>query len=275
MSMRMIMPTSPPLAAARNRLIVALDTPTITDARKLVATLGQEVSFYKIGLELLFGGGIELAQELKQNGKSIFLDMKFLDIGNTVEKAVAQVARLDLDLLTIHGTDTKTMAAAVRGRADADLKLLAVTVMTNLDHADLHQQGIYGKTPAALVLHRAALAKAAGMDGVISSGHEAAAVRAQIGKNFLIVTPGIRLAADTDTDTITKPGADSGAAPTNAVSTDAASSAGNDQARVMTPALAIAGGASHLVVGRPITKAADPKAAATQFIAQIASAGAR
>ena len=234
-------------AIARKRLIVALDTPSIADARTLISTLGDSVCFYKIGLELLFGGGLELAQELKGNGHDIFLDMKFLDIGNTVEKAVANVARLGLDCLTIHGTDTKTLDAAVRGRGSSDLKLLAVTVMTNLDQADLIEQGIVNKSPSELVLHRAALAKDAGFDGVISSGLEASALRAQVGAKFMIVTPGIRLASETN-------GSD------------------NDQARVMTPERAISSGASHLVVGRPITQATDPKAAADTFVAQIASA---
>ena len=237
---------------ARQRLIIALDAPSITQARELVSTLGDSVTFYKIGLELLFGGGLDLAQELKDNGHGVFLDMKFLDIGNTVEKAVANVARLGLDFLTIHGTDRKTLEAAVRGRGAHDLKLLAVTVMTNLEKADLVEQGIKDKTPSELVLQRTALAQQAGFDGVISSGHEAAALRAQSGADFLIVTPGIRL-ADTSAG-------------------DSASSTCNDQARVMTPALAIANGASHLVVGRPITQAANPKDAANSFVAQIASA---
>ena len=243
--------------AARDRLIVALDAPTSDDARELVGALGDEINFYKIGLELLFGGGLELAQELKGSGKSIFLDMKFLDIGNTVEKAVANVAGMGLDFLTIHGTDAKTMKAAVCGRGATDLKLLAVTVMTNLDESDLTQQGVTTMSPAQLVTHRAAMAQACGMNGVISSGHEAPAVRKLTGPDFLIVTPGIRLDDQ---------------AASSAGTTDSASSAANDQARIMTPARAIAGGASHLVVGRPITKAADPKAAAKRFIAEIASA---
>ena len=238
---------------AKDRLIVALDAPSIEMARDIVTTLGDSVRFYKIGLELLFGGGLELAQELKNNGSGIFLDMKFLDIGNTVEKAVANVAQLGLDFLTIHGVDRKTMDAAVRGRADAKLKLLAVTVMTNLDQDDLTQQGISGRSPADLVLHRAQMARNAGFDGVISSGHEARTIRAQSGKDFLIVTPGIRLAH-------------------NGSASDKASSADNDQARIMTPERAIEAGASHLVVGRPITKADNPKDAANRFVRKIETA---
>jgi len=229
---------------ARDRLFVALDMPTVDGARRLVETLGDTVSCYKVGLELLFGGGLEFAQGLSAAGRTVFLDMKLLDIANTVEKAARNVARLGLDYLTVHGTDAKTLEAAVKGRGPSPLKLLAVTVLTNLDQADLLQQGVNAMSPADLVVHRARLARNAGFDGVIASGHEAALVRRAVGDNFLIVTPGIRPAGG----------------------------AACDQARVMTPAAAVAAGATHLVVGRPITEAGDPVAAAAQIIAEIAGA---
>jgi orotidine-5'-phosphate decarboxylase len=231
-------------ATPRNRLFVALDVPTVDDARKLVVRLGDTVDCYKIGLELLFGGGLEFAQGLKAAGRTVFLDFKLLDIGNTVEKAAANVARLGFDYLTVHGADTKTLAAAVQGRASSKLKLLAVTVLTSLDRADLEQQGIKGMSAADLVAHRARLAQQAGFDGVIASGQEAALVRQVVGRDFLIVTPGIRPAG----------------------------AAEGDQARVMTPAAAIAAGASHLVIGRPITQAADPKTAAETILGEMANA---
>ena len=227
--------------AARERLFVALDVASVDRARVLVAELGDTVSCYKVGLELLFGGGLEFAQGLKAAGKTVFLDMKLLDIENTVAKAAANIASLDLDYLTIHGTDAKTLAAAVRGRGASKLKLLAVTVLTNLEQADIEQQGIKGMAPADLVLHRARIAKAAGVDGIVASGLEAAMIRAEVGPDMLIVTPGIRLA-----------GGEAG-----------------DQARVMTPGKAIAAGADCLVVGRPITEAADPRAVAEAFVKEI------
>jgi orotidine-5'-phosphate decarboxylase len=229
---------------ARSRLFVALDLPDVTRARAIVEGLGESVQCYKVGLELLFGGGLEFAQGLKAAGKTVFLDMKLLDIENTVAKAAANIASLGLDYLTIHGTDTKTVAAAVRGRGASKLKLLAVTVLTNLEQADIEQQGIKGMAPADLVVHRARLAKAAGVDGIVASGLEAAAIRAAVGPDVLIVTPGIRLAGGV----------------------------AGDQARVMTPGKAIAAGADCLVVGRPITEASDPRAAAEAFVAEIDAA---
>lgn len=229
--------------AATDKLIVALDFARYDDARHLVDDLGDSVSFYKVGLELLFHDGLALASEIKNDGKRVFLDMKFLDIGNTVEKAVASVADLGFDFLTIHGTDTKTMKAAVKGRGNAPLKLLAVTVLTSLDQSDLADQGIV-MTPQELVLKRARLARDAGIDGVIASGQEAAAIRAATANNFLIVTPGIRL-----------PGGDAG-----------------DQTRITTPEDALRAGANHLVVGRPITAASDPRRAAQTVLEHIARA---
>ena len=234
----------PAPTAAKDRLFVALDVASVDAARRLVAKLGDTVSCYKIGLELLFGGGLDVANELKAGGKTVFLDMKLLDIATTVEKATANIARLGLDYLTVHGHDRKTLDAAVRGRGTSRLKLLAVTVLTSLDRNDLREQGIETLSPADLVVHRARLALAAGFDGVIASGQEAALVRAAVGPDFLIVTPGIRPA-----------GAETG-----------------DQARAVTPLIAIRAGATHLVVGRPITAAADPKAAAAAIVQEIGAA---
>ena len=231
------------LQDAKDHLFVALDVADVEAARRLVAQLGDGVGCYKVGLELLFGGGLEIARSLKATGKTVFLDMKLLDIPNTVEKAARNIAGLGIDYLTVHGTDRKTLNAAVTGRGGSKLKLLAVTVLTSLDAADVAEQGIAGKTPTELVVHRAMLAKATGFDGVIASGQEAARVRTAVGPGFLIVTPGIRLAGD----------------------------AAGDQARVMTPGRAMAAGATHLVVGRPITAAADPRAAAARILADMAA----
>jgi orotidine-5'-phosphate decarboxylase len=228
---------------ARDRLIVALDMPTIDEAERLVARLGDTVSFYKVGLELLFAGGLDLARALKGEGKKVFLDMKLLDIGNTVERAVANVTEIGVDFLTVHGHDFKTMRAAVAGRGASKLKLLAVTVLTNLTGDDLKQQGS-NLAPADLVLHRAKLALQSGIDGVIASGQEAKRIRDATGPGFLIVTPGIRLTGS---------------------STD-------DQERITTPDNAIASGADHIVVGRPITQADDPKLVAETFINHIREA---
>jgi orotidine-5'-phosphate decarboxylase len=231
-------------ADAKLQMFVALDMPDVAAAEAMVARLGDEARAFKIGLELLFGGGIAFAQSLARQGKSVFLDMKLLDIPNTVEKAAANIAGLGLDFLTVHGTDRKTLDAAVRGRGNGKMKLLAVTVLTSLDGLDLVEQGISGTTPAKLVVRRALMAKAAGFDGVIASGMEAADVHAATGPEFLIVTPGIRLKAGAD----------------------------KDQARVVTPTDAIRGGASHLVVGRPITGASDPAKVAHAIVAEIAAA---
>ena len=228
---------------ASDKLIVALDVPSYDQARALAGELGDAVSFYKIGLELIFAGGLDLARELKRDGKRVFLDMKLLDIGNTVERAVANAASLGADFLTIHGVDTKTVTAAVKGRGQSALKVLGVTVLTSLDKTDLTEQGI-GAAPAELVIKRARLVQSAGADGVIASGQEAAAVRQATGPNFLIITPGIRL-----------PGGEAG-----------------DQARVCGPREAILAGADHVVVGRPITAAASPRQAAKEFLQHILAA---
>lgn len=229
--------------AVRDRLIVALDMPTLEDARRLVSSLDETVNFYKVGLELLFVGGLQFARDLKHMRKRVFLDMKLLDIGNTVERAVNNAAELGVNFLTVHGTDVKTMRAAVSGRADKPMKLLAVTVLTNLTGDDLRQQGS-SMTPAQLVLHRAKLAFETGFDGVIASGQEAEAIRSATSPEFLIVTPGIRLAG----------------------------AAADDQSRIMTPDRAISAGADYLVVGRPITEASEPKAMAETFLRHIKEA---
>lgn len=226
-----------------DRLIVALDVAGPDEARRLIAKIGTRAGVWKIGLELLFGGGAELARELAREGQKVFVDAKLLDIPNTVERATANIAAMGAAFLTVHGHDIKTMEAALRGREGHELKLLAVTVLTSLDAVDLEQQGSR-MSPAELVLHRARLRKEAGFDGVIASGHEAAQIREATGDDFLIITPGIR---------------------------PAGSEAG-DQARVMTPAKAIAAGADYLVVGRPITQADDPAAAAASIAAEIEAA---
>lgn len=232
-----------PHRSVKDSLIVALDMPSVEEAQRLVAKLDQTVSFYKVGLELLFAGGLDLAQSLKSHGKRIFLDMKLLDIGNTVERAVANARELGVDYLTVHGQDLKTLRAAVAGRGTSQLKLLAVTVLTNLTETDLKQQGIE-LSASELVLQRARLAHEAGFDGVIASGMEAAAIRAATSSSFLIVTPGIRLPGGTT----------------------------DDQERVMTPEHAITSGANHIVVGRPITQADDPVQVAETFLAHIQKA---
>jgi orotidine-5'-phosphate decarboxylase len=228
------------MTGARDRLIVALDVETVEAARALVSTLGDAVSFYKIGMELAYGGGLTLAQDLKDAGKRVFIDLKLHDIGATVERATRQIARMGMDFLTIHAYP-QTMAAARAGAGD--LKLLAVTVMTSYDDADLAEAG-YAYGVADLVARRAAQARAAGIDGLILSPLELAAIRPVVGPDMLLVTPGVRPA-----------GADAG-----------------DQKRIMTPAQAVAASADHIVVGRPITRAADPRAAAEVIVAEIAGA---
>lgn len=228
---------------ARDRLIVALDMPTREEAERLVAMLDDGVGFYKVGLELLFDGGLELAAELRQLGKRVFLDLKLFDIGNTVERAVGNATELGVDFLTIHGQDRKTLRAAVAGRGSSSLKLLAVTVLTNMNAEDLEEQGV-ALGPAELVLRRTRFAAEAGFDGVVASGQEAHLIREIAGSKMLIVAPGIRLPGTTT----------------------------DDQERVMTPARAIAAGVDYLVVGRPITEAEEPARTAATFIQHIETA---
>ena len=230
----------------RDRLIVALDMPGAEEAKSLIETLGDSVGVYKIGLELLFSGGFALAQELARHGRPVFIDAKLLDIEATVERATAAIARSGAAFLTVHALDCKTLDAAVRGRAGSKLKLLGVTVLTNLERDDLKEQGV-DRDPQELAIYRAMLAQEAGFDGVVASGQEAAALRQALGPAMLIVTPGIR-----------PPGAEV-----------------QDQARVVTPRAAIGAGADYLVVGRPITSAPDPRAAAEAIVGEIAAALAR
>ncbi len=225
-----------------DRLIVALDVPNVVEGLALAERLGDTVSFYKIGLGMLTGGGLALANELKQDhGKRIFLDMKFFDIGATVEAAVRGIARFDLDFLTVHG-DPHVVRAAREGAGGSSLKILAVTVLTSLDRADLDACLMREGSVTDLVVERAARAFEAGADGIIASPHEAALIRAlPQARGRLIVTPGVR-----------PMGSDHG-----------------DQKRVATPGQAIADGADHIVVGRPIWQAADPKAAALAVLAEL------
>lgn len=227
-----------------DRLIVALDVPHAVAGLELAAKLGNSVSFYKIGLGMLTGGGLGLANELKQDhGKRIFLDMKLFDIGATVEAAVRGLAQFDLDFLTVHG-DPHVVSAAKQGAAGSNLKILAVTILTSLDRSDLDAALIQPGDLADLVLTRAGRAFDAGADGVIASPQEAAAIRAlPEAEAKLIVTPGVRPAG----------------------------AAVGDQKRVATPAQAIAGGADHVVVGRPIWQSDDPFAAAQAIVAEIQS----
>ncbi|WP_036289187.1 orotidine-5'-phosphate decarboxylase [Methylosinus sp. PW1] len=227
---------------ARDRLIVALDVDGVETARALVARLGDSVSFYKIGMELAYGGGLPLVGELKAKGKKVFVDLKLHDIGQTVERATRQIARLGADFLTIHGFP-QTMRAARQGAGDGGLRLLAVTVMTSYDDSDLAEAG-YSVGVAELVSRRATQAKNAGIDGLILSPQEVAPMRALVGPKMALVTPGVRPAG----------------------------AALGDQKRVMTPGEAIAAGADHLVVGRPVTQAPAPRAAAEQIIAEISAA---
>lgn len=227
-----------------DRLIVALDVPNVIAGITLAETLGDAVSFYKIGLGMLTGGGLALANELKsERGKRIFLDMKLFDIGATIEAAVRGIAQFDLDFLTVHG-DPHVVRAAREGAAGSDLKILAVTVLTSLERADLDAAQIKAGAIPDLVAERAGRAFEAGADGVISSPQEAALIRAlPEAEGRLIVTPGVRPV-----------GADLG-----------------DQKRIMTPAEAIANGADHVVVGRPIHRAPDPRAAAEAILTELKS----
>ena len=227
---------------ARDRLIVGLDLPTIGEAETIVRALGDDVLFYKIGYQLVFAGGLEFARDLAADGKKIFLDMKLLDIDNTVAKGVENIARMGMSMLTLHAYP-KAMRAAVEAASGSDLCLLGVTVLTSMDEQDVIDAG-YEYDPHTLVLRRAEQARAAGMGGIVCSAEESAAVRKIVGPDMAIVTPGIRPA-----------GSDRG-----------------DQKRVMTPADALNAGSSHLVVARPIVKAADPKAATLAILAEMSGA---
>jgi orotidine-5'-phosphate decarboxylase len=229
--------------SARDRLIVALDLPTAQEAQALVARLGDSVSFYKIGMELIYGGGgLGLAERLIGAGHKVFIDLKLHDIPNTVERACAQIARLGATFLTVHAYP-QTMRAALAGAAGSGLGVLGVSVLTSADDSDLAEAG-YALGARALVSRRAAQAEALGLAGLVASAAEVAGLRAE-GRRLTLVCPGIRPA-----------GGEAG-----------------DQKRVATPGKAIADGADYLVVGRPITGAGDPRAAAEGILAEMAGVG--
>ena len=227
--------------APRNRLIVALDHSSVEEAQAMVSRLGNAVTFYKIGYQLAFAGGITFARTLTDAGKQVFIDLKLHDIGNTVAQGVKSVARLGATFLTVHAYPL-TMQAAVEAR-EGRLRILAVTVLTSMDDHDLKHAG-YDATVKALVAGRAEQARILGIDGIVCSPEEASTVRGIVGDKLSLVTPGIRPA-----------GADIG-----------------DQKRIATPTAAIAAGSDYLVVGRPIIAAPDPKAAAEAIVAEISQA---
>ena len=224
----------------RDRLIVALDVSSVAAAESMVARLGSAVTFYKIGYQLAFAGGLPFAESLVRAGKRVFLDLKLHDIGNTVARGVESVAKLGATFLTVHAYP-QTMEAAVKARG-AGLRILAVTVLTSYDDADLAEAG-FGLGVPDLVAKRAIQARDCGVDGLVCSAEEVTALRRIVG-DMTLVTPGIRPAGAT----------------------------AGDQKRVMTPAAAIRAGADYLVIGRPILEAADPQAAAEAIVAEIASA---
>lgn len=227
---------------ARDRLIVGLDVPTLKEAETIVSTLGDDISFYKIGYQLLFAGGLGFARELIESEKQVFLDMKLLDIDNTITSGVENIVRMGVSMLTLHAYP-KAMRAAVKAAQGSKLTLLGVTVLTSMDNNDLKEAG-YADSAETLVAKRAAQAREAGMGGIVCSAEESARVRDILGPGMAIVTPGIRPA-----------GADHG-----------------DQKRVMTPAEALKAGSTHLVVARPIVKAADPRAAARAILDEMTAA---
>jgi len=231
-----------PADEMRKRLIVGLDVPTLADAEKVVGALGDTVAFYKIGYQLAFAGGLDFARDLVQSGRKVFLDMKLLDIDNTVAKGVENIACMGVTMLTLHAYP-KAMRAAVAAAEGSGLCLLGVTVLTSMDEQDLRDAG-YAHDPRALVRRRAEQARDAGMGGIVCSAAEAAMVREVVGAQMAVVTPGIRPAG----------------------------AAHGDQKRVVTPADAIASGASHLVIARPIVAAGDPKAAADAILQEMRSA---
>jgi orotidine-5'-phosphate decarboxylase len=226
----------------RERLIVGLDVPTLAEAEKTVRDLDGVVSFYKIGYQLAFAGGLDLARDLASGGTKVFLDMKLLDIDNTVAKGVENIVKMGVSMLTLHAYP-KAMRAAVEAARGSQLCLLGVTVLTSMDEQDMIEAG-YEYDPHTLVLRRAEQAFVAGMGGIVCSADEAAAARRIVGPDLAVVTPGIRPS-----------GAEHG-----------------DQKRVMTPADAIRAGASHLVVARPIVQAPDRRAAAQAILAEMSAA---
>jgi orotidine-5'-phosphate decarboxylase len=232
-----------PAPDPRDRLIVALDLPSVEEARRMVEAIGEAAGFYKIGYQLAYAGGLSFAGELIDAGKKTFVDLKLHDIANTVEEGVRSIARLGATFLTVHAYP-QTMRAAAAGKGDSGLKLLAVTVLTSYNDADAREAG-YASSVDELVAARAAQARDIGMDGIVCAAPEAARVRAIIGPDRLIVTPGIRPAG----------------------------AAAGDQKRIVTPADAIRAGVDHIVVGRPIASAADPKRAAEAIVAEMEGIG--
>jgi orotidine-5'-phosphate decarboxylase len=229
---------------ARDRLIVALDLPSVAEADALVDRLAGHVGMFKVGSQLFSAGGIEVVRRLVARGERVFLDLKYHDIPNTVASAVAAAGRLGVTLVDVHALGGSAMvAAAAKAKAGVDQRLLAITILTSHDAKTLAELGLAGPVPEAVV-RLARLAQNAGADGVVASPHEVALIRQACGKDFLIVTPGIRPL-----------GASLG-----------------DQARAATPATAIAAGTDYIVVGRPILEASDPAAAADAITAEIESA---
>ncbi|MBX9600673.1 MAG: orotidine-5'-phosphate decarboxylase [Bryobacteraceae bacterium] len=222
-----------------NPVIIALDVESAVEARVLVNALGDFASFYKVGLELYAAAGMEYVRELRGAGKQVFLDLKLYDIGETVKRAVAQVAKAGVQFLTVHGSKA-VMQAAVAGKHGAPLDLLAVTVLTSFDETDLRDLG-YACPVADLVQLRVRKAVEAGMDGIVCSPLEVAGVRAISGPGMKLVTPGVR----------------------------SAGSAKGDQKRVATPAEALKSGADYLVIGRQVTRAADPRGELQKILAEI------
>jgi orotidine-5'-phosphate decarboxylase len=232
----------PSVIAPRDRLIVPLDLPNVAAAEAMIARLGDSVTFYKIGYQIAYAGGLPLVGKLTDAGKKVFVDLKLHDIGNTVARGVESVAKLGATFLTVHAYP-QTMKAAVEGRAGSSLKILAVTVLTSYDDGDLHAAG-YRLGVSDLVEARAQQAQVLGVDGIVCSPEEATSLRKIVGHQMMLVTPGIRPAG----------------------------SASGDQKRIMTPARAISAGSDYLVVGRPILEATDPKAAAEAIQAEIEQA---
>jgi orotidine-5'-phosphate decarboxylase len=230
------------LLAPRDRLIVGLDLPSVAAAEAMVARLGDSVTFYKIGYQLAYAGGLPLVPQLVRAGKKVFVDLKLHDIGNTVARGVESVAKLGATFLTVHAYP-QTMKAAVEGRAGSDLKILAVTVLTSYDDDDLHAAG-YRLGVSDMVAARAQQAQVLGVDGIVCSPEESANLRKIVGQQMMLVTPGVR----------------------------PASSAVGDQKRIMTPGRAIIAGSDYLVAARPVIDAPDPKAAAEAIVAEIAQA---
>src|SRR6202163_745030 len=227
--------------ASRDRLIVALDLPSVATAEAMIARLGDAVTFYKIGYQLAYAGGLPLVRQLADAGKKVFIDLKLHDISNTVARGVESIARLGATFLTVHAYP-QTMKAAAEARAGSDLKILAVTVLTSYDDDDLHAAG-YRLGVSDLVEARAQQAQVLGVDGLVCSPEEAASLHKIVGHQMVLVTPGVR--------------------PTG--------TAAGDQKRIMTPARAISAGADYLVVARPVIEAGDPQAMGQAIVAEIAA----